>query len=181
VTALLHAWRDGDPGAFAELVPLVYSELHRLAARQLRGERPDHTFRPTDLVNEAYLRLTHGAPPELSDRTHFFAIAARNMRQILIDHARRRSAGKRGAGVERIPLDDRMVAPDKTEELIAFDEALQALAAFDERKARVVELHYFAGLTHEEIATVEKLHFNTVARDLRLAVAWLHSHLHEST
>ena len=181
VTVLLRAWREGDPDALDQLMPLVYDELYRLADRQLRGERAGHTFRPTDLVSEAYLRLSAGAPPEWNDRTHFFALAARKMRQILIDHARRHSATKRGSGARRITLDDNLAAPGCIEDLLALDEALEALAKFDERKARVTELHYFGGLTQDEIALVIDVHINTVARDLRLAEAWLHRYLRPTT
>ena len=181
VTVLLRAWRDGDERALDQLMPLVYDELYRLADRQLRGERAGHTFRPTDLVSEAYLRLSAGAPPEWNDRTHFFALAARKMRQILIDHARRNAAHKRGSAARKITLDDNLPAPGGADDLLALDQALEALAKFDDRKARAVELHYFGGLTHEEIASVLDVHVNTVARDLRLAEAWLHRHLRHST
>jgi RNA polymerase sigma factor (TIGR02999 family) len=180
VTVLLRKWRSGDAIAFDELMPIVYAELHRLAANYLRSERPNHTFRPTDLVSEAYLRLADATPPDLNDRVHFFAIAARNMRQILVDHARKRCAAKRGGGVKAIELDDAVAATDRPAELVALDDALVALAAFDERKARAVELHYFGGLSHEEIAKVLEIHVNTVARDLRVAEAWIHRQISES-
>jgi RNA polymerase sigma factor (TIGR02999 family) len=179
VTGLLQAWRAGDQSALDQLLPLIYDELHRLADRQLRIERPGHTFRPTDLVSEAYLRLTAGAPPDVANRAHFFAIAARSMRQILISHARRRFAAKRGSNATRVDLDDNLIAVDRGDDLLALDEGLTALSAFDERKARAVELHYFGGLTQEEIAAVFDVHVNTVARDLRLAAAWLHNHLRQ--
>ena len=177
---LLRAWRAGEAAALDDLMPLVYEELYRLAGRQLRGERPGHTLRPTDLVSEAYLRLTSGATPEWIDRAHFFGVAARSMRQILTDHARRRGASKRGAGKRPITFEEDLVAVGRADELVALDEALTALAELDERKARTVELHYFGGLTQEEIAAVLDVHVNTVARDLRLATAWLRGHLHES-
>jgi len=177
VTALLRDWRDGDPAAADELLPLIYAELHRLAARHLRGERPGHTLRPTDLVSEAYLRLSGGAQPEWNDRVHFFAIAARTMRQILVDHARRRRADKRGGGERPITLDEAVADAGRPGDLLALDEALVELARFDERKARVIELHYFGGLTQDEVAEVLGVHVNTVARDLRLAEAWIHRHL----
>jgi RNA polymerase sigma factor (TIGR02999 family) len=179
VTMLLRDWRSGNQAALDELVELVYAELHKLASTYMRGERAGHTLRPTDLVGEAYLRLAEGTKPELNDRAHFFAIAARTMRQILVDHARKRGAAKRGAGERPITLDEAIVAGDRPDELIALDEALEALAKFDERKARVVELHYFGGLTQEEIAAVVDVHVNTVARDLKLAEAWLHRHLRD--
>jgi len=176
VTRLLHDWRSGDAGALEELIPLVYAELHRIATAFMRGERKDHTFRPTDLLGEAYLRLAE-ASSELNDRVHFFAIAARTMRQILVDHARAKNAVKRGDGERPVTFDEVVVATDRSAELIALDDALAALTAFDERKARVVELHYFGGLTHDEIAEVLEVHKNTVGRDLRLAEAWMRDHL----
>ena len=179
VTMLLRDWRGGDQQAVDELLPLVYRELHKLAASYMRGERPGHTLRPTDLVNEAYLRLADGGQPEWSDRTHFFAIAARTMRQILVDHARKRSAAKRGAGERPVTFDDALASGERPEELVALDDALEALAKMDERKARAIELHYFGGLTHDEIANVLDVHINTVGRDLKLAEAWIHRHLRE--
>jgi RNA polymerase sigma factor (TIGR02999 family) len=174
---LLRAWRQGDQAAFDEVAPLIYDELHRIAAAHLRAERPGHTFSPTDLISEAYLKLAGGARFEFHDRAHFFAIASRNMRQILVDHARRRVRGKRGAGEPAIDLDETIVATDRPWELIALDEALEALAKLDPRKARVVELHYFGGLGHDEIAAVCEVHVNTVARDLRFSEAWLRREL----
>lgn len=181
MTVLLRAWRQGDRSALDELMPLIYQELHRIADRQLRGERSGHTIRPTDLVSEAFLRLTAGAQPAWNDRAHFFAVAARNMRQVLIDHARRRAAGKRGPEAQRIALEETQIATYRPDELVALDDALEALARFDERKARAIELHYFGGLTQDEIAHVLDLHVNTVARDLRLAAAWLHRYLNGTT
>lgn len=175
---LLRAWRQGDRAAFDEIAPLIYNELRRLATFHLRGERPGHTFAPTDLISEAYLRLAGGAQLEFNDRAHFFAIASRNMRQILVDHARKRCAEKRGAGDRPSELDETRIATDRPWELVALDDALVELAKFDERKARVIELHYFGGLTQEEIAAVCDIHVNTVARDLRLSEAWLRRHLH---
>lgn len=180
VTTLLRAWRAGDEGALEHLVPLVYEELRRLADREMRRERVGHTFRPTDLVSEAYLRLSEGSPPELNDRAHFFAVAVRYMRQILVDHARRHAAEKRGARAHRVTLDD-SIAVDQAEELLVLDEALRALAEQDPRKAQVVELHYLGGMTQEEIALVLDIHVNTVARDLRFAAAWLGRQLTATT
>ena len=176
-TRLLRAWRQGDRAAFDEIAPQIYDELRRLATFHLRGERPGHTFGPTDLISEAYLRLAGGAEYEFNDRVHFFAIAARNMRQILVDHARRRCAEKRGAGERPIEFNEERIVTDRPWELVALDEALDKLAKFDERKARVIELHYFGGLTHAEIATVCDVHVNTVGRDLRLGEAWLRRQL----
>jgi RNA polymerase sigma-70 factor (ECF subfamily) len=179
LTSLLRAWQRGDRAAFDEIVPMVYDELRRLSAFHLRGERPDHTFTPTELISEAYLRLAQGTQLEFNDRAHFFAIASRCMRQILVDHARKRGARKRGAGERAIEFDDTCVAIDRPAELVALDEALDELAGFDERKARIIELRYFGGLTQDQIAAVCSLHVNTVARDLRLAAAWLRTRLRD--
>ena len=173
MTLLLQAWRAGDRGALDQLVPMVYDELHRLAGMFIRGERPGHTFRATDLVSEAYLRILGEQPEAWTDRVHFFAIAARAMRQALVDHARRRTAIKRGGGQRPATLDEALIGTDRPEELLQLDDALEALAHSDERKARVVELHYFGGLTQAEIAVALDIHANTVARDLRFAEAWL--------
>jgi RNA polymerase sigma-70 factor, ECF subfamily len=157
VTLLLQQdWRSGDAAALDELIPVVYEELHRIATGYLSRERPGQTLRPTDLVSEAYLRLASGSQPNLENRVHFFGIAARTMRQILVDHARKRDAGKRGGG-ERPGLDDQVAAVERLAELLALDAALEELAAFDARKARIVELLYFGGLTQDEIAQVENL------------------------
>ncbi len=173
VTLLLRAWRAGDRAALDALIPLVYTQLHELAAGFLRGERPGHTFRATDLVSEAYLRLGGVATDQWTDRVHFFSIAARTMRQVLVDHARRRTAAKRGGGNRPVTLDEATVMAAPPAELLALNAALDALAAQDERKARVVELHYFGGLSQPEIAAALDIHVNTVARDLRFAQAWL--------
>jgi RNA polymerase sigma factor (TIGR02999 family) len=177
LTVLLRAWRQGDRAAFDEIGPVIHDELKRLAAFHLRGERPGHTFSPTDLISEAYLRLAGGAGLEFNDRAHFFAIASRNMRQILVDHARKRGAEKRGDGERPVELDETRIATDRPWELVALDDALEELAKFDERKARVVELHYFGGLTQDEIAAVCEVHVNTVSRDLRFSEAWLRRQL----
>jgi len=177
VTVLLRAWRGGDRDALERLTPVVYGELRRLAGRRLRGERHGHTLTPTALVSEAFARLMQHDQPDWQDRAHFFAVAARNMRQILVDHARRRDAGKRGAGAVPITLDESAIGGDRPGDVLVLNDALDKLAAVDERKARAVELHYFAGMTHEDIAEVMGVHVNTVARDLRLAVAWLHRDL----
>ena len=178
---LLRAWRQGDRAAFDEIAPVICNELRRLAAFHLRGERPGHTFSPTDLISECYLRLAEGAQLDFNDRVHFFAIASRNMRQILVDHARKRCAEKRGAGERPLEFDETRIATDRPWELVALDDALEALAKFDERKARVTELRYFGGLTQEEIAAVCDIHVNTVARDLRLSEAWLRRQLRTET
>ena len=175
VTRLLREWRDGDGAALETLLPIVYAEIHRLAAGYLRHERGGHTLSPTDLISEAFLRLAGAEQPDWSDRAHFFAIAARHMRQILVDHARRRRARKRGGGAERVTLDE-TIALDRPLELVALDDALRALAVVDERLAQLIELHYFGGLSQKEIAAVLKQHVNTVAKDLKLAEAWLARH-----
>jgi RNA polymerase sigma factor (TIGR02999 family) len=180
VTALLRDWRAGDRDAAELLLPRIYHKLHSLAARHIRGERDGHTFCPTDLVSEAYLRLSTGEQPEWADRVHFFAIAARTMRQILVDHARRRRAAKRDGGERPITLDESVADAGRPDELLALDDALVELAKFDERKARAIELSYFGGLTQGEIAEVLGVHVNTVARDLKLAEAWLHRQLRHS-
>jgi RNA polymerase sigma factor (TIGR02999 family) len=172
----LRAWRNGDAAVFDKIAPVVYDELRRLATFHMRGEQPGHTFSPTDLISEAYLRLAGGAL-EFHDRAHFFAICSRCMRQILVDHARKRCTEKRGSGDRPVRLDETKVSADRPSELVALDDALEALAKFDERKARITELHYFGGLTQEEIATVCEVHVNTVARDLRLSEAWLRNRL----
>jgi RNA polymerase sigma factor (TIGR02999 family) len=174
VTQLLRDWRAGERAAADELLPLVYKELHVLAASSIRGERRGHTLSPTDLIGEAYLRLSAGAQPDWDDRVHFFAIAARTMRQILVDHARKHQAAKRGGGEKPVTLDEQIVSIDRAPELLALHDALEELAVLDERKARTVELHYFAGLTQEEVAKVLEVHVNTVSRELKLAEAWIH-------
>ena len=171
VTALLRAWRDGDRAALDRLLPLVYDELHGLAQQCMRGERSGHTLQATALVNEAYLRLVSG-PVNWQDRAHFFAMAATAMRRVLVDHARSKGRQKR-AGVQ-VSLDESMmVLPDKEDELLAIDEALNDLAKRDERAARVIELHYFGGLTYDETAEALGISPATVDRDLRFARAWL--------
>jgi RNA polymerase sigma factor (TIGR02999 family) len=177
LTVLLRAWQRGDRAALEQVAPAIYNELHRLSRVHLRGERPGHTFTPTDLISEAYLRLAEGAELQFKDRAHFYAIASRCMRQILVDHARKRCASKRGSGVRATQLDESRVAVDQPVYLVALDRALDQLAAFDERRGRIIELYYFGGLTQEQIAAVCDVHVNTVARDLRLATAWLHAHL----
>jgi RNA polymerase sigma-70 factor, ECF subfamily len=178
VTVLLRAWRAGDQAALDKLVPLIYPDLHRHASRYLRGERAEHTFQPTDLVSEAFLRLVaEEGLPEWNDRRHFVAIVARAMRRILVDHARRRKAAKRGDGARPITFDEGLFAVERPEAMIAIEEALLELAKLDERKARVIELHYFYGLTKQEVAEALDVHVNTVARDLVFAEAWIHREL----
>jgi RNA polymerase sigma factor (TIGR02999 family) len=181
VTTLLRAWgQRGDHAAFDKIWPLIYDELQRRAVRLLRRERSSHTLAPTDLIHEAYLRLAGGMQLEFKDRAHFFAIAARCMRQILVDRARRRRADKRGSGNRPTVLDENCIAIERSWDLVALDDALDELAKHSERKARVVELHYFGGLTQDEIAAVCDVHVNTVARDLHFSEAWLRRHLAET-
>ena len=173
VTALLRAWRGGDKAAFDRLTPLVYDELRRRARYYLRGERPDHTLRPTALVNEVYLRMVQIDRLDWRDRSHFFAMAARQMRRILVDSARRRRYKKRGEGAVHVTFDEALVASDHRPDLVALDDALDQLAVQDERKARVVELRFFGGLTNEEIAAALHISTDTVTRDWQMAKLWL--------
>ena len=169
VTQLLRAWSDGDKTALDELVPLVESELRRLARACMGRERKDHTLQATALVNEAFLRFTDARQVRWQDRAHFLGIAARLMRRILVDHARARGYQKRGGGVERVILDDaRLVAAEPP-----LDRALQAFTAVDARRSQVVELRFFGGLTVEETAEVLHVSAETVKRDWRLAKLWL--------
>lgn len=176
ITQLLHDWRDGDGKALDILLPRVYKELRRLARHQLRNERPDHTLQSAALVHEAYLRLVGVSPPEQwESRTHFFAIAAQLMRQILVDYARRHGAAKRGGSVCKLPLEDAMATPRRAQvDIVALDDALHALAKIDERQSRVVELRFFAGLSLNEISKVLEIAPATVQRDWTAARAWLH-------
>jgi RNA polymerase sigma factor (TIGR02999 family) len=176
VTQLLQAWRAGDQTALDQLLPLVHDELHR-AARRLMGREPQgHTWQATELVNEAYLRLAGQQPQaEWQDRAHFFAVASRVMRHLLVDHARERAMGRRGGGAQRLSLDEvALVAPGRTDELLALDDALDRLAGFDARKSRIVELRYFGGLTVEEVAEVLGIAAITVKREWARAKAWLY-------
>jgi len=158
-----------------QLFPIVYDELRRRAASYMRREDRGHTLQPTALVNEAYLRLTD-QNAGWKNRSQFFAVASQIMRRILVDHARRQLAVKRGSGDHPVELDEAHVATDRPPALVALGNALKDLVKFDERKARVTVLHYFGGLSHEEIATVCGIHANTVSRDLRCSEAWLRGH-----
>jgi RNA polymerase sigma factor (TIGR02999 family) len=182
ITLLLQEWRAGSQDALERLTPVVYQELQQLARRCMAGERKDHTLQPTALVHEAFLRLVDARVP-WRDRVHFFAVAARILRRILVDHARARGRAKRRGG-QRVDLDDVvLVSPEPPRELLALDAALSDLAAHDPRKADVVELHFFGGLTHEEIAEAVAVSPATVDRDLRLAKAWLRremAHRHDA-
>jgi RNA polymerase sigma-70 factor (ECF subfamily) len=181
VTGLLLAWRQGDRDALERLIPLVYAELHRMAERYLRRERPGHTLQPTAVVNEAYLRLVgrHGEP--LQNRAHFFAVAAQSMRRILVEHARGRGAKKRGGQGARYLLDTVVMTEPRAVDLIAVDDALQKLAALDSEQGRVVELRFFGGLTENETAEVLGLSPSTVHRKWLSAKAFLHRELSGSS
>lgn len=173
ITPLLMSWQQGDEKALAELLPVVYQELRKIADSYLRRERSDHTLQPTALINEAYLRLVKQDFPEWQSRRHFFGVAAQLMRQILVEHARARSAGKRGEG-RKFSLDEALTFSDeKAAELVALDDALIALAKFDERKVRIIELRYFGGLSLEETAEALGLSITTISDEQRLARAWL--------
>lgn len=175
ITVLLQGWREGDSKALDALLPLVYKELRRLAHFQLRNERPNHTLQSGALVHEAYLRLVGLKAPQWESRTHFFAIAAQLMRQILVDYARRHGAVKRGRSICKLSLQDAMVAPRQTDvDVLALDDALQALAKIDARQSRVVELRFFAGLSLGEISEALDIGPATVQRDWTAARAWLH-------
>ena len=175
ITKLLQGWQGGDGAALDALVPVVYKELRRLAHYELRKERPDHTLQSTALVHEAYFRLVGRDLPQWEGRTHFFAIAAKLMRQILVDYARRRRASKRGSGVCMLTLDDAMAMPQgKDVDVVAVDDALNTLAEVDPRQSRVVELRFFAGLSLEETSEVMGIATATVQRDWTAARAWLH-------
>jgi RNA polymerase sigma-70 factor (ECF subfamily) len=179
VTMLLQNWRRGDRSAFDQVAEIVDRELRRLAASYLRRERSGHTLQPTALVNEAFMRLIgQGNQIDWESRSHFIAIAARHMRQILVDHARRHSAGKRGAGATLISLDDAPASTNpRSADLLSLDEALDKLAAVDPRKAHAMELKFFGGLEMAEIAAVLNLSVKTVEKDVRLAGAWLRAAL----
>ena len=174
VTQLLMKWSEGDQTALDQLIPLIYDELHRLAERHLRHERAGHTLQATALVNEAYLRLVDERGVSWQNRAHFYAIAARRMRHILVEHARGRDAAKRGGGQYKLSLSkvDR-ITPREDVNLLALDEALQRLAEIDPQKSRIVELRYFGGLTVEETAEVMGISPATVKREWSMARAWL--------
>jgi RNA polymerase sigma-70 factor, ECF subfamily len=174
ITQLLLAWNEGDTNALHRLMPLVHKELHRLAHHYMSGERTGHPLQTTELVNEAYLRLVDSSRVRWRDRNHFFAVSAQLMRRILVDVARARNKLKRGGAALLAPLDDaRDFSQDRGVDLMALDEALSRLAAFDERKAKVVELRFFGGLTVEETSGVLNVAPITIMRDWELAKAWL--------
>lgn len=179
VSALLRAWTGGDQGALQALAPLVYQELHRLARRYLRRERSGHSLQATALVNEAYMRLADYTRMQWQDRAHFFAVSAQAMRRILVEHARRQNV-KRGRGVQHVPLEDAVVVASGEEagpDLVALDKALDDLMRLDPRKAQIVEMRFFGGLTVDEIGEVLKVSTGTIKRDWRAAKAWLYREL----
>lgn len=174
VTELLRAWADGEDDAFDRLTPLVEAELRRLARGYMGRERRGHTLQPTALVNEAFLRLTDARRIRWQDRAHFFGISARLMRRVLVDHARSRGFKKRGGGVHHLTVQEGLLpSPALSLDVMALDRALEALAAVDARKSRMIELRFFAGLTVEETAEVLHVSSDTVKRDWRLAKLWL--------
>ncbi len=174
VSRLLRAWTQGESSALNRLTPIVYAELHRLARVYMRHERPGHSLQPTALVNEAYIRLLGYEQVEWKGRAHFLSVAAQAMRRILVDHARRKNQ-KRGAGIERVVLDETLVAgQSRGLDLEQLDHALAALAEFDARKAQVVEMRFFGGLSVEETAAVLGVSAMTVTRDWNTAKAWLY-------
>ena len=181
VTQLLAEWSHGDNAALTELTPLVYEELRRLAHHHMSGQRPDHTLQTTALVNEAYLRLADQTNPNWQSRAHFFAVAARAMRQILVNYARSNRAQKRGGGAARIELDEAAIlSPEQSKEIVDLHEALERLGTLDSRKAQVVELKFFGGLNYDEIAEVLKIARVTVRRDWEFAKLWLYTELHSA-
>jgi len=178
VSELLQAWGDGDRRALDQLTPIVYDELRRLASHYMRGERPGHSLQATALVNEAYMRLVDYKGMQWQNRAHFFAVSAQLMRRILVDHARRRNL-KRGGGVPHVSLEETAMVGggDRAADLVALDDALDALARFDPRKVQVVEMRFFGGLSVEETAEVLKVSSVTVMRDWSTAKAWLYREL----
>src|SRR5213076_1776356 len=179
VTQLLQQWSHGDDAAVVELTPLVYDELRRLAHHFMEGQRPNHTLQTTALVNEAYLRLADQTNPNWQSRAHFFAVAARAMRQILVNYAKSSRAQKRGGGGLKVELDEAaLVSPEQSKEIVDLHEALERLGTLDSRKAQVVELKYFGGLNYDEMAEVLKVSRVTVRRDWEFAKLWLYTELH---
>ena len=174
VSVLLHAWSEGDRSALDKLIPIVYAELRRLARHYMKREKPDHSLQTTALVNEAYLRLVDYKGMQWDDRSHFFAVSAQLMRRILVDHARRHNQ-KRGARIPHVALEQTaVIAAKPSQDLLALDDALQALERMDARKAQVVELRFFGGLSVEETADILKVSAITVMRDWSTARAWLY-------
>jgi len=179
-TQLLHQASDGNKEALDQLMPVIYDELRRLAGRYLRSERRDHTLRATALVNEAYVRLA-GADVTYNNRIHFYAVAARTLRHILVDYAKTRNREKRGGGIENLPIEEAiLLGPDADRGILELDDALQGLAAQDPGKAKIVELLFFGGLTLEEAAAVLGISRATVFREMKMAKAWLHREMTRS-
>ncbi|HZS53342.1 MAG TPA: sigma-70 family RNA polymerase sigma factor [Bryobacteraceae bacterium] len=178
VTRLLSDWSHGNVAALKKLTPLVYEELRRLAHRYMQGQRPDHTLQTTALVNEAYLRLAEQKKPNFANRSHFFAVAAKAMRHILVDQAKAAQRQKRGDGAVKVELDEAaLVSPQEPKAILDLNDALERLGTLDPRKAQVVELRYFGGLKEEEIADVLKVSAVTVRRDWVFAKTWLYGQL----
>ncbi len=174
VTRLLHAWADGDKTALNRLIPIVYSELHRLARRYMSREQTGHVMKTTELIHEAYFKIAEVDALDWHDRNHFFAIAARQMRRILVDYARARDSEKRGGGRRQVTLDEQCIGTAREDiDVVMLDEVLEQLARFDSRKAKVIELRFFGGLTVAETANFLEVSPDTVLRDWRLARAWL--------
>ena len=181
VTLLLKAWKEGDNSALDRVTPIIYDELRRVAIAYLRSEAPGHTLPPTALVNEAYLRLLGQRQPDWRDRKHFLGVAAHLMRQILVDHARRNRSAKRGGGAIQVSLDTAFGAAGPWQpDVLDLDEAMLSLDRYDSRKAQVIELRYFGGLTGHEIAETLGLSEATISRELRIAEAWLARELRRS-
>ena len=174
VTVLLRAWSAGDPHALDQLAPVLHGELKRIARRYMVRERREHTLQPTALVNEAFLRLVNIKGVQWQDRAHFFALSAQMMRRILVSYATARATGKRGGPAQRVSLEDAIiVSPERDSQIVELDEALEKLAQVDQRKARIVEMRFFAGLSVEETAVVLGVSTKTVLRDWSLSKAWL--------
>jgi RNA polymerase sigma-70 factor (ECF subfamily) len=182
ITALLVELGQGNRSVEGRLAPLVYAELRRAASRQMRRERANHTLQPTALVNEAWLRLMDQPNRSWENRAHFFAVASRIMRQILVDHARKRIADKRGRAQQQVPLSEPLLATDRDPvEILALDEALERFRAIDARGSRILELHFFGGLSFDETALVLDISTRTVKRDWSMARAWLHGELSKAS
>lgn len=181
VTQLLADWSHGDRAALEKVTPLVYEELRHLAHHYMEAQRPDHTLQTTALVNEAYVRFADQTRPNFTNRSHFLAVAAKAMRQILVNHAKAAQRQKRGAGAAKVKLDEAaLISPEEPKVILDLHDALERLAALDWRKAQVVELSYFGGLKQQEIAEVLKISTITVRRDWVFAKAWLYAELHSA-
>jgi RNA polymerase sigma factor (TIGR02999 family) len=177
VTQLLRQWQEGNKEALDQLMPLVYDQLRKLASRCLYAERQEHTLRATALVNEAYLRLVD-SNAAFNDRVHFYAVAAKMLRHILVDHAKAQNRQKRGGGAEKLPIEEAiLVGPTPTPGIVELDDALNLLALNDKRKSEIVEMVFFGGLTYEEVAAALDISAATVHRELKMAKAWLHREL----